>query len=239
MFARDLIWKFLFFICSIVLIFGVVAWLVQDLRKFQWQGPELTPSNPILLVMALGELWRAYSGAMAWAAFGVFLGVALLWIAFEALFRGGPKHIWLYASSRVASAAVMGSAVILLAALSVRGGIQSGILSAIVLLGLWLMVSIAETLVRRNAMQLLAADLLLVLGAMGSILGIHISLTAAAVATASIGASLLLQASRPDQFLAAAFLTLVAILLWTIVHSYLLVVRYSTIDIMRGNVVDL
>jgi hypothetical protein len=49
---------------------------------------------------------------------------------------------------------------------------------------------------------------------------------------------MMLHSSSPAPFLAAAFLTLAALLIWTIVHSYLVVVRYSTIDIMRGNVVE-
>jgi hypothetical protein len=155
-------------------------------------------------------------------------------LIFEALFRGGASHFWLYAVSRLASLMIMGAATALFAVLTVHEGIQTGIISAIVLPALWWIVATAETLVRRDAVDLIATDLMVVFGAMGCFLGLHVFLTTAAVATGSLSTMLMLHASRPPQFFAAAFLMCTAILLWTIIHSYLVVVRYSTIDIMSG-----
>jgi hypothetical protein len=235
--ALDLLWKFLHLASTAVLISGVSIWLMQDLSQLQWQGPELTPSNPILLVMALAVLWSNYSGSLAWAAVSILMGTTGLWIVLEALFRGG-RRFWIYACTRCAGLIIMVPATVLLVALTIHGGLQTAIVSAFVLLGMWWIVTISETLVRRDAVDLLATNLPVVSGALGSLLGLQLFLSAASVAIAGLCIKLLLRESSPSQFLAAAFLMLTALIFWTIMHSYLVVVRYSTIDIMRGNVVD-
>ncbi|HLQ78873.1 MAG TPA: hypothetical protein VK210_16060 [Terriglobia bacterium] len=45
---------------------------------FWEKGPELTPSNPILVVMALGSLWTTYSGILFLVACGVLFGILSL-----------------------------------------------------------------------------------------------------------------------------------------------------------------
>jgi len=85
---------------------------------------------------------------------------------------------------------------------------------------------------------LLATHLTAVAGALGSLLGIQLLLSAAAMATVALSLRLMLNSSSPAPFIAAGFLMLAAALFWTVVHSYLVVVRYSTIDIMRANVVE-
>jgi len=228
-----------------VLISAAAIWLIQDLADYRWQGPELTPSNPILLAMALADLWKKYSGTLAWVAFGVVSGAAGLWIIYEAFFRGGVRRFWIYAGTRIAFLSIMGSAMVVLVALSTHegrtepgGAVQAGIVSTVILLAIWWIVSVAETLIRRDAVELLATQLEAVSGTLGSLLGMQLLLAIAALATLGLSIRLMLHSSSPAPFLAAAFLMMAALLFWTIVHSYLVVVRYSTIDIMRGNVVE-
>jgi hypothetical protein len=122
---------------------------------------------------------------------------------------------------------------------SVSGGwFQAGIVSSVILLGIWWILNVAETLIRRDAVELLATHLETVSGALGSLLGLQLLLSVAALATLGLSIRTMLHSSSPVPFLAAAFLMIAALLIWTIVHSYLVVVRYSTIDIMRGNVVE-
>src|SRR4249920_3831170 len=80
----DILWKIFHLVATVVLIFATAIWLIQDLANYQWQGPELAPSNPIVLAMALADLWTKYSGTLAWAALGVVMGAVALWIVFEA-----------------------------------------------------------------------------------------------------------------------------------------------------------
>ena len=239
MLVFDMLWKLLHFISTVVLISAAALWLIQILAEYEWQGPELTPSNPILLAMALADLWVRYSGTLAWVIIGLILGAVGLWIVFEALFRGGFQRFWIYAGTRLAFLTIMLSAMILLTTLTAHDGLQGAILTMIVLLGLWWIVSVGETLVRRDAVELLATNLTAVSGALGSLLAVQLILTVSSLAIISFSAMMMFQSSSAAQFLAAAFLMATALLFWTIVHSYLVVVRYSTIDIMRGNVVEL
>jgi len=243
--ALDLLWKFFHFVSMVVLISASVAWRIQDLSKYRWHGPELAPSNPILLAMALAEVWTRYAGTLAWTAFGLVACAIGLWIVFEALFRGGVEKFWIYAGARVAFLAIMVSATVVLVTLTAYEGlaepdgtIQAGIVSAVVLSGIWWIVSIAETLVRRDALELLATNLTVVWGALGTLLGVQLLLSAASIAVVGLSIKLMLHSSSPGPFLGAGFLMMSAIFFWTIIHSYLVVVRYSTIDIMRDNVVE-
>jgi hypothetical protein len=245
MLVLDLLWKIILLVSTVVLISATTLWLIQDLSKYHWQGPELAPSNPIVLAMALADLWTKYSGTLAWAAFGVVIGAVGLWIVFEAIFRGGVAKFWIYAGTRIAFLSIIGSSLVVLMALTTHedqavpgGWIQAGIVSSVILLGIWWILSVVETLIRRDAVELLATHLETVSCALGSLLGLQLLLSLAALATLGLSIRMMFHSSSPAPFLAAAFLMLAALLIWTIVHSYLVVVRYSTIDIMRGNVVE-
>ena len=106
------------------------------------------------------------------------------------------------------------------------------LIGVVVVLGTWFIVGVLETLVRRDAVDLLATSLLPLSAVMGclrlaeGVIG-FVLLGSAAVALAQrIG-------ERAGRILFAGFV----VLFWMIVHSYLVAVRYSAIDIMRRNVV--
>jgi hypothetical protein len=86
--------------------------------------------------------------------------------------------------------------------------------------------------------DLLATDFILLLGVAATFFAMQFCVTAAAMTVAVLGGFLMTRAFAPAQFLAAAFLMATAVFLWTIIHSYLVVARYSTIDIMREHVAD-
>jgi len=238
MLVLDVLWKIAHVISVLVLLSAAAIWLIQNLAEYKWEGPELTPSNPILLAMALAEVWKTYSGTLAWTAVAVAAGIVISWIALEALFRGGIRKFWVYAGTRIAFLSIVVSAGMVLLLLTAREGLQAGIVSAIVLLGIWWMASTAETLVRRDAMDLLATDLPGVSGAMASLLGFQFLFSTTAIAVLGLSMHLMFRASSPFPFIAAACLMLATSVFWAIVQSYLIVVRYSTIDIMRANVVE-
>lgn len=238
MLVCDLLWKIAHGISVCLLIAAAAAWLIQNLAQYRWEGPELTPSNPILLGMALAEVWKTYSGTLAWTAAGVVAGTIISWIVLEALFRGGIRSFWKYAGTRIGFLAIIVSAGMVLAALTIREGVQAGIVSAVALLGIWWVASTTETLIRRDAADLLARDLAGVSGAMASLLGFQFLFSVAAIAVLALSVHLIFRASSPLPFFAAGCLMLATVVFWTIVHSYLVVVRYSTIDIMRANAVE-
>jgi hypothetical protein len=198
----------------------------------EWQGPDLGASSPIIVLAALQEFWDSY-GAFLLAGFGLLLLVwVVLWIVLEALFRGGWKELWIYIGTGVArTALVLGTASIFLV-LSVRD--KSGetfLIGAVVVAGVWFTVGLMETVVRRNAVDLLATSLLQLSAVIGCL-----RLVEGALAFILLGSAAVALAESVDIALSGLFAVLVVVF-WMIVHSYLVAVRYSAIDIMRRDVV--
>jgi len=239
MFVLDLLWKSLYLISVFILVFAGAAYFLNELGSFHWQGPELTTSNPILLGMVAAELWKQLSGEVAWIGIGTILAAMGLCIFYEAIFRGGLRQFWFYAGSRIVSFVVIASAAIFLSALVLRDrSVEVLSLSAAIFIGVWFIVNAGETLVRRQALDLMATELQTVSGVMGILLGLHLLLTIATAAIVWFGITVMEHAVSASQVFGVVLLMVVAFVFAAAVHSYLLVVRYSAIDIMRNNVVE-
>jgi len=208
------------------------AGVLGQLSSLEWQGPDLGASNPIIALAALREFWNSY-GATLLAGFGVLLVVlAFFWIVLEALFRGGWKALWTYMGTGIARTALLLGTASIFVMLSRRD--ESGgtlIIGIVVLLFLWFIVGLLETVVRRNAVDLLATSLVPLSAVMGCM-----RLVEGTLAFLLLGSAAIALARSADVALAGLFACFV-VSFWMIIHSYLVAVRYSAIDIMRRNVV--
>ena len=215
---------------SVTLFLG--AGVLAQLGSMEWQGPDLGASNPIIVLAALQEFWNSY-GALLIAGFGfLLLTWAALWIVLEALFRGGWKGLWIYMGTGVArTALLLGTAAIFLMLSS--GDESDGTLAigAVVVSGMWFMVGLLETVVRRNAVDLLATSLL----PLSAVIG-WLRLVEGVLAFILLGSAAIALAGAAEIALSGVFAAFV-LFFWMIVHSYLVAVRYSAIDIMRRDVV--
>jgi len=215
---------------GLTLILGVG--FLSQIRSMRWNGPDLGPSNPIIALAALRQFWNSY-GVFFIIAFGLLLvGLVILWIALEALFRGGWRKLWLYAGTGAARTSLLLGTVGIFLMLS-TGDDARGIvfIGGVVLLGMWLLVGVLETLVRRDAVDLLATSLLPLSAVMGCL-----RLTEASLAFVLLGSAAVSLRQSQQTGVAVLFSALV-VMVWMIVHSYLVAARYSAIDIMRRNVV--
>jgi hypothetical protein len=213
-----------------VMIFG--AGVMAQMGAILAEGPDLGGSDPILLFAALRVFWSSY-GSILLAASGVLLLVILgLWVFLEALFRGGFRAFWIYLGTGVARTAFLIGAGGMFLMLSIRD--DSGgtfLIGTVAMLGMWHIIGILETVIRKDAVDLIATNLptlscvvaclQLVEGFLGFIL-------------LGSGAVVLIQAS--DKALAVLWCGAI-VLFWLMVQSYLVAVRYSAIDIMRRDVV--
>jgi len=228
----DCIWRFLWLLGSAAATFILGAGVMSRVRSINWEGPDLGTSNPILAFVALEQFWNRY-GAFLITAFGLLLlALVILWIGLEALFRGGFKKLWLYAGTGAARAAlVLGTAGIFL--MLSLGDDGAGILfiGAVVVLGMWLLVGLVETLLRRDAVDLLATSLLPLSAVMGCL-----RLAEGLLGFVLLGSAAVALGQSQEKGLAILFAVFV-IMFWMIVQSYLVAARYSAIDIMRRNVV--
>jgi hypothetical protein len=228
----DCIWRFFWCVISAVASLVLSGAVLSQIRSLNWQGPDLGASSPIIVLAALRQFWTSY-GAFFLLAFGVLLLVlVILWIGLEALFRGGWKKLWLYAGTGAArTALLLGTAGIFLM-LSMRDNSGGTLfIGVVVVLGMWLIVGVLETLVRQDAVDLLATSLLPLSGVMGCL-----RLVEAVIAFVLLGSAVVALRQSKETALAVLFAGFV-VMFWMIVHSYLVAARYSAIDIMRRNVV--
>jgi len=200
-----------------------------QLSSMQWEGPDLDGAGPILALAALRQFLDSY-GTVLVATVGVLLLILVIfWIGLEALFRGGWKRLWVYVGTAVSrTVLLLGTAGIFLM-LSRRD--DSGgtlFIGVVVMIGVWFIVGLLETVVRRDAVDLVATSLAPLSAVMGCLL-----LSEGIVAFVLLGSAAV--ALQADPALAGLFVTMV-LTLWLVVHSYLVAVRYSAIDIMRRNV---
>jgi hypothetical protein len=228
----DCLWRLLWGIVSISVTLFLGAGVLAQLGSMESQGPNLGTSNPIIVLAALQEFWNSY-GALLIAGFGfLLLTWAGLWIVLEALFRGGWRGLWIYMGTGVArTALVLGTASIFL---MLSLGDESGgtlAIGAVVVAGMWFMVGVLETVVRRNAVDLLATSLLPLSAVMG-----WLRLVEGVLAFILLGSAAIALAKTAEIALSGMFAAFV-LFFWMIVHSYLVAVRYSAIDIMRRDVV--
>jgi len=182
--------------------------------------------------MAVREFWRAYWQTVI-AALAVIIGVAAaLRIVLEAYFRGGARYFWIFVGSRLARTAIL-SALALILGVLVWSDRTAGVLflAAVVLLGAWFVATVVETLIRKDAVELLAYQLPLIAAAMGLVLMFEVL---SALFLTGVSAAAILLSSRAWEFLAAMGLAAISAMVWSVLESYLLVVRFSMVDIMRG-----
>lgn len=196
------------------------------------QGPELTRSNPIIVLATLQQFWEQYGSLVLTIAGLLVLTLLLLWIVLESLFRGGWKGFWTYLGTGVARAMFLLGIPGIFLMLSTRD--DSGgtfIVGAIVMAGMWFLVGMMESVTRRNAVDLLATDL----PRLSAVVGLLRSLEAV-VAFVLLGSAAAAWMRAYDKALGAAWFAVVLVF-WMLIHSYLVAVRYAAIDIMRRNVV--
>lgn len=227
----DVFWRsiWLGFSAAFLSVFWFV--IVAQLGSLEWEGPELGPSNPIILIAALQQFWDAYGATLLGEVGLLLLSVFLLWIVLEALFRGGFKGFWIYLGTSVGRFSLLGGAgafFLLLGPRDPTGGTLW--IGVVVMLGLWFMVSLLETAIRRNALDLLAVDLLKVSAVVGFLILAEAFLAFVLWGSA---AAALMAASTPSASAFALVILFVAGVFWMVLHSYLIAVRFSAIDIMK------
>ena len=201
--------------------------VIGQLGAVEWNGPDLGAPSPIILITALREFWNE-RGAWLLGELGLLLlSVLALWIVLEALFRGGRQGFWVYLGTSVGRASLLGGAGAFFGLLALRdetGG--TFLIGALVMLGLWFMVSLLETAIRKDALVLIAVEFPKLLMVFGTLMVAEMFL--AFVLWGSAVASL--------KSTSGAALAVVAIVVpfWMVLHSYLVAVRFSAMDIMRN-----
>ena len=232
----DLFWKFIWLVLTTLIVSFIAVWLVGQIGSTRIEGPDLDKLGPMIWIVVLNEMWSVYGSTVTLAAVLAVLSAGFLWLGLEALFRGGWEQFWVYLGSGAARTAVLCSVGALLGMLMLRD--RSADLMALALLlmgGTWFFVTLAETVIRRDAAWVLATDLL-PLSAVIAFFQIAEVLTTVILWGAA--GTMLLAASEASAAITALVFAGVVCVFWTVIHSFLLSARFSAVDIMRRKIVD-
>jgi hypothetical protein len=233
----DLLWKFIWLVVTAIVLLIAGIRVMDIAGAIEWNGPDLGGGNPIILAAAYNELLRAIAPTVLVTVVGVLVTATVLWLILESLFRGGRKEFWVYLVSGLARVTVLGGMAVLLGAVVVQGsgGGGLGMIAVVTLAGLWFLVAIAEVVIRRDAVELVARNLIPLAASVGFLLLLEVFF---AVLIWGGGVTVLLMSSNSSEVLLGIGLLAALAVPWTILHSYLVLVRFSMVDIMRRNVVD-
>jgi hypothetical protein len=238
----DVIWKMVWFALTIA---GVVIVVYRFVSHFEFNPINIQALDALRVASSVRQMWNVYGGEFLGGLTAVAGMSALLYLFLEAnvrrkliaIERGlkpATTSLFVFIGSNLARLAILGSAAVLLGVVA-RGSRDAGFAALIVFAALAFSLSIVDTLIRSDAVDLLGADLFGVTGMIGTLL----------LFEALIGASLLvvlvagfLNVANAREALEMLAVTTLVLLIFNFMHSYLLVVRFSAVGIMRRNVID-
>jgi hypothetical protein len=232
----DALWKAIWLITTIAALASVAIWFGSALRAFAWQDTGISAANSWIAASLLREFWSASKAEIFGVLTAVLLLSALAWLFLEAFVRSriiGQRNTKLFFVSGATKAAFLAAAAVVLIPVWMGGAITIALV-IFVLLAFFL--TLLDTLIRSDAVDLLGTDLIPVTGLVGSLFLFEVMIGA------SFGiilfAGFLNVAHLVDGFvmLAAAG---VAIIFLTLMHSYLLLVRFSAVRVMRRHLVEI
>ncbi len=264
----DILWKAIWLAVTVAALFLVFGWFGWQLQSIEWQSTDIPAVNAWLAATALRQFWNAHAGEFLAAFLSILCFSALVWFSLEAFFRrrivrsvlnghvvaglsprskpGGERGV--KPATTCAFKVFIGSSVLILIAfvryptiplaewsalwLETRGIAVAGL---VIFAALAFLLTVFETLLRSDALDLLGTDLIRVTGLIGTLV-LFESLIGASLLSAVV-AGFLHVARATEAIMMLAMLVLVMFIL-SVFHSYLLLVRFSTVGIMRRNVID-
>jgi len=227
----DIFWRCIWLVCSFLAatLFGLG--LIAQLGSVEWEGPVLGAPSPIILITALRKFWTVYGATLLGQLGLLLLSVLVFWIVLEALFRGGREGFWVYVGTSVGRFFVLAGAAGFFGLLSLRDETGGTLLiGAVVIVGLWFMVSLLETAIRKDAIALIGVEFSKLVTVFGMLMVVEMFL--AFVLWGSAFAAIKAASSSTASGIALAIVA-VAVPFWMVLHSYLIAIRFSVIDIIN------
>jgi hypothetical protein len=246
----DILWEAVWLVSSVAAMILVAAWFGSELRDLAWNDTGVRATNALIALAALREFWRELRGEVMSAAVLLVTASVTAWFLLEAFARSriidvvagfsrrwsnslerGLKPAATYLVSRVTKAAILATAALILLLVWLKGAPG---LAVILFLLLWFCLTVVETLIRADAVELFETDLIRVTALIGILLSIEM-IVAALFGVILVGG--FLNVTRLGDALGMLGLTGITVVFLGVLHSYLLLVRFSAVGIMRENVV--
>jgi hypothetical protein len=212
----DILWKGIWFTATIAALTLAATWFGADVRTNGWQDIGI-------------------------ADIGLAAGIAILfsmacWFVLEALFR---SKLWLlnrtfkvYLLSNLAKCLILAAAGLILTMVW-RAGAPA--IAIVILLALTFFLTLLDTLIRSDAVELLGTDLIRVTGLIGILVSFETMIGGSCAVILIAGFLHVARLMDAVVMLGAAGACIVIL---NLLHGYLLIVRFTAIDLMRRNVVE-
>ncbi len=232
----DLVWKAIWLALTIAGLAGVLMWYGSKVQNIGWPDSGSPGINGVLAAVLLRQFWDAFKTQIYGAVALVGLTSAAAWLLLEGFFRSRMTGNSMRVFVTTAAAKFM-----VLASTGVMIGLTADSRSAafaglVAFTGVVFLLTLVENVIRGGAVELLGADLIRVTSVIGILLSFE-AMVAASVAAGVIAG--FLNVSRMSEALRMSGVAGVAVVFLNFLHSYLLLVRFSAIDIMRRNVIEI
>jgi hypothetical protein len=251
----DILWKATWLAGTLAALLLSAAWFAAEWSPAGWDGASLPGVSPAIFASLLRGFWAAHRAELLSVLVLVLLLSAGCWFVLEAFFRRRIVHtlsnwrapgssnrpfspeaecgLYVFLVSGVVKATVLVTLAVLLVPAGVAG---ASALAVEVFLSLAFFLTLIDTLVRCDAVDLFGTDLIRVTGVIGILLLFESMIGASLVLVVIVG---FLNVARLTDALVMLGAAAVVIALLNLLHSYLLLVRFSAVGIMRRNVVEI
>lgn len=236
----DVFWKAVWLALTLIGLL-IVAW--QFVSHLQWQTTNIRAVDALVAASLLRRAWNEYGGEFLGGLLAVFGFSGLAWLFLEAVFRRklvvagfSPRPgLIVFIATNLAKLAILAASVVVIALLA-SGSREAAVAAIPGFAALAFLLTIIDTLIRSDAVDLLGADLLGVTGLIGTLLLFEFLVVASLLVAVIFG---FLNVSNFGEAIAMFAVTTLVLFFFNFLHSYLLVVRFSAVGIMRRNVIDL
>jgi hypothetical protein len=230
----DIFWKLAWLAITLAAL-SFVAY--SFLSNLEFQLTNVRVIDAWLIASQLRQFWSEYGAPLLLTVLAVLAGAAVFYLILEAAFR---RRLVVASRAVVFIGSSFAKTTILVAAgmtclLFASASAYAGLAAFAGFIALAFLLTILDTLIRSDAVDLLGADLLGVTGVIGTLLLFESMIGAALGITLLTG---FLNVSGSAEALTMFGVTTLVLLLFNFLHSYLLVVRFSAVGIMRRNVID-
>jgi hypothetical protein len=252
----DLLWKSIWLVLMLGGFLFVAVWFGSAFWSIQWVDTGNRAINTAIAFRLLREFWAANWPAVLRVASVVVCLSITAWFLLEAGFRsrllsGGNQPFSTFLISNILKSLFIGAASLALATIcfvryfaapitewpqlwpETRGAI---FICVATVSALAFLLTIVDTLVRSDAIELLGRDLIRVTGLITILLSFEAMIVASCAVMLGVG---LLNVAGLKSALALLATTVIAVGLLNALHSYLLIVRYSAVDILRQNGIEI
>ena len=242
-------------------LFLIASWISGSLGSIQMNRSGIPLQNSVAIAILTRELWNRYAASLFWLVV-LLVGVSkITWILLEAYFRAGilcvdgsffqkaSRHFRLFIASSVMKATFSAIAGALLLVIVFGRYLSTPVaewstmwpetrptfyVALVIWIAIWFALTLFETLIRSSSLDLLGTELFTVVGLVGTLVTFEAMLIAAAILAVVVVASF---ASGPVGVLITTAAAGFAIVGLTILHSYLLLVRFSSVAALESDAV--